>query len=366
MKNIDEKSENKKNEKIEIIDQKQSYLSSISKAEKLFWGTISIFFIILGSVSIIAINNSKNDIVEMKKQPVMEEFIEKLFPTDKIKDNLTKNEDKINESLNSELQQIYESVDREIDNLFYPVEKNVDLFLDYHYSIIGEYTELGTMAFGDIDKMIEEKLFGKDFIYRLNQSSKYMQEQYNKGILDHLSAIDEHVTEGVDKDINNQVLTKLEKSIHNNIRLSMQAAVPLGVMIGAKIAAVISSKIAAKVAAKGVAKASSKVAVKSVAAGTGAAAGTLCGPFFWICSPVAAGVLWVTTDVVVVSGDEYFTRDELKKEILLSLEESKKRLKSSYKETYYKSFQKFSKGVKEEYENTPIQEKGLVKVKDKF
>ncbi|NOQ30584.1 MAG: hypothetical protein GQ570_05615 [Helicobacteraceae bacterium] len=356
-----------KDEDIEQALEKKSFFSDMSKAEKLFWGTIVVFFIVFGIISIIAISRSQDIVTQTQKKPVTKEFIEKLFPSGIVKDNIIKNEKEINQNLNLELQQMYSSVDREIDNLFYPVEQNIDKFLDFHYSVIGEYTELGTMAFGDINKMIEEKLFGKDFANRINQSSNYMQEQYRTRINSHLSTVDKYATEGVDKNINNEVLTNLQESIkNNNIRLSVQAAAPVGVMLGVKLAAVISSKIAAKATAKGVAKASSKVAAKTAAAGTGAALGTMCGPFFWICSPVAAGTLWVATDIVVVSGDEYFTRDELKKEILQSLNESKIRLKNSYKEVYYKSFQEFSKNVRNEYNNTAIQEKRLIKVKDKF
>jgi hypothetical protein len=356
-----------KNEEKEIEQPLEIFFSNISKAEKLFWGTIVVFFIVFGIISIIAISRSQDIVTQIQKEPVTIEFIEKLFPSGIVKDNIIKNEKKINQNLNLELQQMYSSVDREIDNLFYPIEQNIDKFLDFHYSVIGEYTELGSIAFGDINKIIEEKLFGKDFANRINQSSKYMQEQYRIKINSHLSTVDKYATKGVDKNINNEALRNLQESIKNNtIRLSVQATAPVGVMLGVKLAAVISSKIAVKATAKGVTKASSKIAAKTTAAGTGAVLGTICGPFFWICSPVAASTLWVATDIIVVSGDEYFTRDELKKEILQSLNDSKIRLKNSYKEVYYKSFQEFSKNVRNEYNNIVIQEKRLIKVKDRF
>jgi len=361
-----EETELDKKEK-EFTPERKHFFSNMSKAEKIFWGTIVVLFIVFGIISTIAMNRNQSPIIKSQKEPVSKELIEKLFISDKMQNNLIKNEDNINQNLKLELQLMNNMVDKEVDNLFYPVEENIDKFLDYHYSVIGEYTELGTMAFGDVNKMIEEKLFGKDFAERVNQSSSYMQKQYRIRINSHLSAVDKYATEGVDKNINNQVFLNLQESIKNNgIRLSTQAIVPAGVMLGTKVAAVISAKLAAKATVKGVTKAGSKAATKYAAASTGIAAGTLCGPFVWICSPVAAGILWVATDVVVVSGDEYFTRDELKQKILLSLNENKTRLKNSYKQAYSQSFQKFSTSVKKKYQNTAIQEKRLVKVKDEF
>ena len=361
-----EETELDKKEK-EFTPERKYFFSNMSKAEKIFWGTIVVLFIVFGIISTIAMNRNQSPIIKSQKEPVSKELIEKLFISDKMQNNLIKNEDNINQNLKLELQLMNNTVDKEVDNLFYPVEQNIDKFLDYHYSVIGEYAELGTMAFGDVNKMIEEKLFGKDFAERVNQSSSYMQKQYRIRINSHLSAVDKYATEGVDKNINNQVFLNLQESIKNNgIRLSTQAIVPAGVMLGTKVAAVISAKLAAKATVKGVTKAGSKAATKYAAAGTGMAAGTLCGPFVWICSPVAAGILWVATDVVVVSGDEYFTRDELKQKILLSLNENKTRLKNSYKQAYSQSFQKFSTSVKKKYQNTAIQEKRLVKVKDEI
>ena len=361
-----EETELDKKEK-EFTPERKYFFSNMSKAEKIFWGTIVVLFIVFGIISTIAMNRNQSPIIKSQKEPVSKELIEKLFISDKMQNNLIKNEDNINQNLKLELQLMNNTVDKEVDNLFYPVEQNIDKFLDYHYSVIGEYAELGTMAFGDVNKMIEEKLFGKDFAERVNQSSSYMQKQYRIRINSHLSAVDKYATEGVDKNINNQVFLNLQESIKNNgIRLSTQAIVPAGVMLGTKVAAVISAKLAAKATVKGVTKAGSKAATKYAAAGTGMAAGTLCGPFVWICSPVAAGILWVATDVVVISGNEYFTRDELKKEILLSLNENKTRLKNSYKQAYGQSFQKLSTSVKKKYQNTAIQEKRLVKVKDEI
>lgn len=349
-------------EQQESDEEKQKKSSNTSQGEKLFWGILISGIILMLIVTLIARNRTQNNYhVETQKELVSKEII-KYIMTDKMRDNLAKNEVKINKNLNLGLERTYYEIEKEIESLFYPIEKNVDSFLDYHYSIKGEYIELGTMAFGDINKLIEKKLLNEDFTQRIEQSSKYIQEQYEVEIQKHFVVIDQQATEDVDVNTNREVLNKLQESVKTNqIRLSIQATAPLGAVMGVKIASVISAKISVKAVAKGVTKASSKLAAKSIAAGTGATAGAFCGPFFWVCSPLAAGALWFTTDAAVVTGDEYFTRDQLKKEILMSLQESKQKLKDSYKEAYYQSFTKFSKDVQEEYKNTPILKKTLIK-----
>jgi hypothetical protein len=331
-----------------------SYWKQLSKFERIFWGTIGAMFIVWLSISMIAF-----DKMEEKKSIILE-----LFSTDKAKENLTEGEALVNESLNSALEKIYKRIDTDIDLLFENVENNVDKFLDFHYSVKGEYTELGTMAFGDIEKLIEKQLFGDRFHEEFKKHTEGIETEYKNAMQQLFDDTKKIAFEDIDFSIseNNEAIKRLNDDIKQNFLLQetkIYALIAGGIAI--KIAATLSAKIAATAATKGTVKAGSKAAAKMVAAGTGATAGLACGPFAWVCSPAAAVTLWVATDVAVVKADEHFTRDAFKQEILSLLEEHKQNTKDSFKASYYEELKEFSHKAEENIKETPLKEKRQVK-----
>lgn len=347
----------------EKIEQKRWY-EKMSKFEKIFWVTIIILFIIYIFFNILAFKNipvQNND----RDNTIIGSYVEKFVPTDKVKNNLSENENRINKHLNIELETIYSQIDREVDYVFSPIENNVDHFLNFHYSVIGEYTELGTLALGDIEVMIRDKVFGSDFEKKLENTSENINTQYKSSIDNHLLKIKEIALEDIDIDINTDSLARLEHDIQTNKLIQFEkAGLLVAARIGPKIASKASAKLARTIVVKASAKGATKLATKSATATTAVTAGALCGPFVWICSPVAAGVAWVATDIAFVSGDEYFNRDEFKNEILASVRNNKKLLKNQYKDIYYKSYQKLSSETKKFYKEASIVERK--RVKDKF
>jgi len=327
----------------------------MSKAERIFWWSIGVFFIIFITLTILASRNTPpKDIVV--KPPVINAWMQKIVSSNIVVENLSKNQQKILSSLNTQMYNTYSSIDEEVDNLFRPIYHNIDRFLDYHYSIIGEYSELGAMAMGNLEKMITDKLLGDEFVQKVDEASISIDNQYRINLKQHLSIVDRYATDGVDADINNKALDRLKSDIDANM---LQQEIKLGV-VGGAIAIKITAIIVAKTTAKGVAKASGKLATKSAAASTGALAGLGCGPLAWLCSPIAAGALWVATDGVVVSGDEYLNRAQFRLEIIRALDDSKRSLKLSYQKTYQKALQDISDKTIKEYQKTPIREKKMV------
>ncbi|GAA9919675.1 hypothetical protein VN0837_04210 [Helicobacter pylori] len=62
--------------------------------------------------------------------------------SDLIKNNLDSHQQEISDLLSSSKDKMYSKVAAQIDNLFDPIENNVDKFLDWHYSLKGNYSEL--------------------------------------------------------------------------------------------------------------------------------------------------------------------------------------------------------------------------------
>jgi ribosomal protein L7Ae-like RNA K-turn-binding protein len=356
------------NEKKDIkkLEKKKGYFFSMSKFEQIFWASIAIFMLVyIGFITMAKINTPKivdENLKEIQK-PIISQWITKLVPSDKMKENIGNNLDSIHKNLDEEKEKILKSIDTEIDSLFSGVENNVDSFLDVHYSVIGEYAELGAMATGEISESIKEQLFGSNFSKEVKEKSLNIDNIYIHGIKEHFNVIENIATNDVDINLNSNLIKKLKHDVEVNISTqSTKIGTILSLKFAPKVVQVISAKLAAKTIAKIATKSVAKVSTKGAVSSGAAAAGLTCGPLAWLCSPIAAGVAWFGTDAIIVSGDEYFNREEFKQEILVSLREQRKFLKKNYKEAYMKEFSKLSVKVQEKYKSANIKRK--IRIKD--
>ncbi|MFA5461170.1 MAG: hypothetical protein WC274_03720 [Sulfurimonas sp.] len=331
----------------------KNILAKMSKFEKLFWLSIIILALIYITLQIFAtLNKNQSEAPILTLDPVM------------ISINLEKADSNITINFEREIANINSAIDVNIDNLFSSVENNVDSFLDFHYSVIGEYIELGAMATNKINETIQKRLFGSDFESSVKEAFKQIDTKYGDSVKKHIQMIHESATVNIDHKLNNDILIRLENDISSFT--SMQEG-KLGLVLGAKlipkIAQVISAKIALKASGKFLVKSSTKAGAKYATTGAAALAGTTCGPFVWICSPLLAITAWVTTDAVVVNIDEYYNREEFKKEILEVINEQKMILKDTAKLEYKSSFEELSKEIQTKYRNTTIKR---LKIKEQF
>lgn len=366
--NIDEIEEQNSENKIinEVIEEKEIPKKGMSKGEKLFWVVIVFFTIVYVVISMIASNNLKDLITENTKPSVLEKYVTKYLPDDTIKNNISKGESIINKKLNEDMDDINSQIDKEVDELFVSIEKNVDTYLDFHYSVYGEYSELLSLAANDLTKDIQNKLFGAEFNQVFEDKINKINLSYKKKIEDHIQLINDIGIEGVDKDLNNASLEYMINDIENfrNVILG-KSLLAVTTATGSKVALAISARIAAKSITKATTKAALKTAGKISTSGTAAAAGLGCGPFFWVCSPVAATAAWFATDAVVASADEMLNRDDFKNEIMSSLNESKNEIKNNLKKSIEDEFKLISEKVKETIKNTPVIKKERIRVGDK-
>lgn len=348
-------------------------MNNKERAIKYFWRTLILFIFIYVSISLVAIYktqfNSENATQENK---TLKEAITLIFIKESsniIKENLLKNKEAIFQNLKYEEEKLIASINKEIDEVFeQTLNSNIDKFLDFHYSIIGSYTELGTMAFSDYDKFVSQMLLGDDFADKINQATIKIEKEYEISLKNHLDFIESVSTVGVDFELNSKALNRIKEDINTNL---LQQEIKLGVFglaISAKIASVITAKIAAKSALKTGAKAGSKIAGIGSGAALGASVGALCGPGAIICSPVGAVLgavgIWIATDFAINKSDEHFSREDLKKEIEDFINITKNEIKNNYISVLNPKIEEISSSILENYEKTNIKERR--KIKDLF
>jgi hypothetical protein len=233
---------------------------------------------------------------------------------------------------------------REVDLLFAPVELRVDAYLDWYFTVLGEYERLAAAVMGDfaqhMEQKLEEELFtATDFSARLAGIDQALAQD----ALAQMSALSLELKEHLAAQVqaNPCVLVALDPQGLDRLNRDQWraggaalAGVVTGttmVVIAKNLVAAVVAKVAAKksfqTAATLVVKVVGKKAGGALAAGLGGAA--VCspaGPVLILCGVVAAGTTWLIVDKVAIEIDEAFTREGMRADILHTLNEEKRHL----------------------------------------
>ncbi len=264
--------------------------------------------------------------------------------SDLIKNNLDSHQQEISDLLSSSKDKMYSKVDAQIDNLFDPIENNVDKFLDWHYSLKGNYSELALFVAKKLGLSVEDALFNKlqekflgaDYKQRLKTMTDNISDAFISLLRQHKKDTEKIATQGV-ADIPQVVesLKNIDDRTERDLKLKMGFAAAIGATAG-----VGAGKLMKRLVPKLVEKLGTKLGAKFLAK-------------FGIA--VGGGVLsTLGADVALNYIDEWLHRDEFKKEILNNINEMKKNLKESYKISFDNSITKFSQEFQKDLKNIEI------------
>ncbi len=235
---------------------------------------------------------------------------------------------------------MHSKVDAQIDNLFDPIENNVDKFLDWHYSLKGNYSEfalfvakkIGLSAEDALFNKLQEKLLGADYKQRLKTMTDNISDAFISLLRQHKKDTEKIATQGVAGIP--QVAESL-KNIDDRIERDLNLKMGFAATIGAT-ASVHASALMKRLAPKLVKRLGTKLGAKFLAKFGIAVGGVL--------SALGA-------DVAFNYIDEWLHRNDFKKEILNNINEVKKYLKESYKMGFDNSITKFSQELQEDLKN---------------
>ncbi|GAA9136353.1 hypothetical protein HpHA172_08540 [Helicobacter pylori] len=264
--------------------------------------------------------------------------------SDLIKNNLDSHQQEISDLLSSSKDKMYSKVDAQIDNLFDPIENNVDKFLDWHYSLKGNYSELALLAAKFVAKTIglsvedalfnklQEKLLGADYKQRLKTMTDNISDAFISLLRQHKKDTEKIATQGV-AGIPQVVesLKNITDRTERDLKLKMGFAAAIGATAG-----VGAGKLMKRLVPKLVEKLGTKLGAK-----------------FLVKFGIAVGGVLSTlgADVAFNYIDEWLHRDDFKKEILNNINEVKKNLKESYKTDFDNSITKFSQEFQKDLKN---------------
>lgn len=259
----------------------------------------------------------------------------------------------LDDAINSErisTRQVAESeIDDGMDRIFNNVEEGVEQYLDWYYTVIGEYQRLAAAVTSDISTLMREEMEEHLFV--------------NSNFAAEIDALDKKVegisTErfsGIGRSLGSQLeemkcnigqvdLSRLKDIDNDMLRASTAITSGAGASIVATkvLAEKTSAAVVAKFAAKksfqtGVAIATKTLAKKGTSVALSAGAGTaICAPTGFVavlCGVTAGIVTWFTVDKGLVEIDEALHRDEMRLDLLAVLREQKEILGTQLKEKH--------------------------------
>ncbi len=331
----------KQKQELEKLTQEKEQEIKKKEGRKYIYIIIIFLFMLYPILSIITYNEPSQAIKTAHTKTILEILPDPI--SDLIKNNLDSHQQEISDLLSSSKDKMYSKVDAQIDNLFDPIENNVDKFLDWHYSLKGNYSELALLAAKFVAKTIglsvedalfnklQEKLLGADYKQRLQTMTDNISDAFISLLHQHKKDTEKIATQGV-ADIPQVVesLKNIDDRTERDLKLKMGFAAAIGATAG-----VGAGKLMKRLVPKLVEKLGTKLGAKFLAK-FGIAVG---------------GVLpTLGADVAFNYIDEWLHRDDFKKEILNNINEMKKNLKESYKTDFDNSITKFSqefqKGLK--------------------
>ncbi|GAA7673950.1 hypothetical protein JP0148_00620 [Helicobacter pylori] len=331
--------EKQKQELEKLTQEKEQEIKKNKEGRKYIYIIIIFLFMLYPILSSITYNEPSQAIKTAHTKTILEILPDPI--SDLIKNNLDSHQQEISDLLSSSKDKMYSKVDAQIDNLFDPIENNVDKFLDWHYSLKGNYSELALFVAKKLGLSVEDALFNKlqekflgaDYKQRLKTMTDNISDAFISLLRQHKKDTEKIATQGV-ADIPQvmESLKNIDDKTERDLKLKMGfAAAAIGATAG-----VGAGKLMKRLVPKLVEKLGTKLGAKFLAKFGIAVGGVL--------STLGA-------DVAFNYIDEWLHRDDFKKEILNNINEMKKNLKESYKTGFDNSITKFSQEFQKDLKN---------------
>jgi len=246
-----------------------------------------------------------------------------------------------------------ERIDAGVDELFADVEKGVDTYLDWYFTVLGEYERLLAVFAGDVAEVmaqqVEAHLFGDtDFTKRLQRLNRevFRESQERLSITaSRLSVQAKSASSEQPCGLGDIDLTQLTGVDRDSLRASAAAAsgTAVGVVTAKALAGKTASAVVGKIAAKKSFQTAAALTTKAVAKKGGsilisaAGATAICSPggaLALVCGAGAGVATWLAVDKVLIEVDEALNRDEMREEMLSAIRRQQLELASEMKDKH--------------------------------
>ena len=234
--------------------------------------------------------------------------------------------------------QVSEQASESVDALFADVGQGVDRYLDWYFTVLGEYQRLAAVFTADVAETMREQLYShlfadSDFDQRLGELDRELADMTTARFVALTPSLGETLA-GAECIPNDPASLPLATLDHDSLRASVAAGsgVGAGLVTSKLLASKTTSAVVGKVAAKksfqtGAAVASKALAKKGsstlLSTGVGTAICAPTGPVAILCGVTAGLVTWFSVDKALVELDEAMNREQMHADIMAVLDEQR-------------------------------------------
>ena len=250
---------------------------------------------------------------------------------------------------------IAQMIDQRVDTVFARAEQGVDAFLDWTFSIEGQYEQLAYLAVSAIGSRTFALFMAAkvdEHVHAvmqpgLEQLSGSMQAELTHAIESIYRRNDAFVIQLIEQANCLEVprpTAALEDYIHKSL---VGAGAGVGI-ISARAANRTGVKMVGQGAMKRVMAAmATKAVTRTATAGKTSLAGLACGPYAFLCVPALGLLTWFGTDLLINAVDEAMHRDELRAEMLGTLAAEKESFKDQLRVAYLEASNQLFEDIRE-------------------
>lgn len=247
-------------------------------------------------------------------------------------------------------------IDQLVEAVFRDIEKGVDAYLDWYFSLLGEYSRLGawlkSQASNDpkvsIDVELEKRLFGDKAIgARLDAGNQRIAASTREA----MSATALRMAVDVDQKARQKpcwadtLKVDLLPSVERDVMRAgaagasgLVAGVATRSLIAGRLTGTVTARLAARPAFGSAAKVMMRMPAKRAGAivvgAAGLAACAPSGPLALLCAVAAGAAAWVIVDEAMIKIDERRFREEMREELMGALRDQKEELTGEMKRAH--------------------------------
>jgi hypothetical protein len=242
------------------------------------------------------------------------------------------------------------AINQGLEHIFTDISAAVDDYLDWYFTVLGEYQRLATAFAGDaaaaMREQLEQHLFaGSDFSNQLAALNHSIVQQSDNRFADLAPALADTL-DNAPCETGPVNLVPFRDLDHDRFRASIAATSGIGAGImtskalASKTVAAVAGKVTAKASLKGGTALASKTLAKKgssslLSAGAGTALCAPSGPLAIVCGVTAGVVTWLTVDTLLVETDEAFNREAMRADILQVLADQQAVLSEQLTQQHY-------------------------------
>ncbi|MCO4840995.1 MAG: hypothetical protein KC447_13000 [Rhodobacteraceae bacterium] len=275
-----------------------------------FWGTIVLLLVIAVSLELLGTWQAGRQGVENGSGSSVDQTGENATQVEQLFNTASEEAEKATEEILGLLEEAYA-----------PVYAGIPKYIDYHYSLTGEWMELRSAAMGKLGSGLEEHLFD-GLGTRLGAVSEQLALEFDQRFWTVLN--ENMAAEPGGAEAYGPVVNRALRDSQNRMKYTAGTVA----LVGGGTLKVLTTVFAKKLAIKLAAKVGTKTGMKWSAAAAGGTASTaacaLTGPVAAVCGVGGAAIMWVATDVAMIKLDEYITRDDFERDLRELIDDHKK------------------------------------------